>query len=106
MRRPGPRAFGVSGPRVAVRLTGLRMHPVLRMRPVLRVRPVQCGGPGHSRLVAVGRLMLRTGLNGRARPDSDDEGRDDGVRIHSDAYASSAGDAVPLSRTVSSHGKI
>lgn len=100
MRRRGARAFGVSGSRVAVRLTGLRMHPVLRMRPVER------GGLDRPRLVAVGRLMLRTGLNGRARPDSDDEGRDDGVRIHSDAYASSAGDAVPLSRTVSSHGKI
>ncbi len=99
MRRRGARAFGVSGLRVAVRPAGLRMRPVVRMHPVVR------GGLGRPRLVTVRRLMLRTGLNDRARADPEEEGRDDGVRIHSDAYSPSTHDAAPLSRTVSSHAE-
>ena len=102
MRRRGARAFGVSGLRVAVPVGGLRMRPVAG----LRVRPVECGGPGRPRLVAVRRLMLRTGLKGRARSDPEEEGRDDGIRIHSDAYSPPTRDAAPLSRTVSSHVRI
>ena len=71
----------------------------------LRVRPVECGGPGF-RLVAVRRLVLRTGLKGRARSDPEEEGRDDGIRVHSDAYSSYTRDAASLSRTVSSHVRI
>lgn len=63
------------------------------------------GGQG-LRLVAVRHPMLRTGLNGRARADADEEGPDDRVRIHSDAYSSSTGDVDPLSWTVSGHTKI
>ena len=77
---------------------------VIRMA-VVRVRPVECGGP-RPRFVAVRRPVLRTGLNDRARSDPEEEGPDDGVRIHSDAYSSSTGDAAPLSRTVSSHAAI
>lgn len=97
MRRRGARAFGVSGLRVAV--------PMVVPVAGLRVRPVECGGPG-LRLVAVRRLMLGTGLKGGARSDPEEEGRDDGIRIHSDAYSSSTLDAAPLSRTVSSHVRI
>ena len=68
----------------------------------LRLRPVECDGLRH-RLAAVRRPMLRTGLKGGARPDPEEEGRDDGVCIYADAYSSSTGDAAPLSRTVSNH---
>ena len=103
MRRPGARAFGVSGPRLAVVRVAVVRMAVVRVA-VVRMRPVECGGR-RPLLVAVRRLVLRTGLNDRARSDPEEEGRDDGVRIHPDAYSSSTGDAAPLSRTVSSHAK-
>lgn len=74
----------MSGPLVAtVRVAVVRVA-VVRVAG-LRMRPVECGSPRY-RLVAVRRPVLRTRLDDRARSDPEEEGRDNGVRIHSDAY--------------------
>lgn len=88
---------------VAVRMPVVRV-PVVRV-PVVRMRLMERGDPG-LRLIAVGHPMLRAGLNGSARSDAEEEGRNDGVRIRSDAQSPFPGDADALSRTVSSHGQI
>ncbi|MXW65662.1 MAG: hypothetical protein F4Z72_01455 [Gemmatimonadales bacterium] len=81
-RRHGVGAIGMEGPRMAVRLAVVRM-PLVRM-PLVCMRLMECGGPG-LRLIAVRHPMLRARLNGSARSDPEEEGRDDGVRIRSDA---------------------
>ncbi len=88
----GASAIGVGVPRAAVCGGGLRL------------RLMECGSPGR-RLVAVRRPMLRTGLNGRARPDSDEEGPDDGQRVESEAHGPFSYDPCRLSRTRSSHAE-
>ncbi|MYA32437.1 MAG: hypothetical protein F4164_13975 [Gemmatimonadales bacterium] len=90
-------------------MSGFRVAAGVAVRAAVgvavRVRPVERDGLGRLRLFAVRGLMLRAGLNGRARPDSNEEGREDGVRIHPDAQAPSTCDAASLSRAVSSHAK-
>jgi len=98
--RCGAGAIAMGRFRAGVRVADVGVA-VIRM-VVVRMRLMQCGGPG-LRLIAVRHPMLRTGLNSRARSESDEEGRDDGVRIHPDAYSSFTRDADARSRTVSSH---
>jgi len=81
-RRHGVGAIGMEGPRIAVRLPVVRM-PMVCM-PMVCMRLMECGGPG-LRLIAVRHPMLRARLNGGARSDPEEEGRDDGVGIRSDA---------------------
>ncbi len=83
----------------------MAVRPAVVRMPLVRMRLMECGGPG-LRLIAVRHSMLRARLNGSARSDSEEEGRDDGVRIRSDARSSSTGDADTRSRTGSSHGQI
>lgn len=76
-RRHGVGTIGMGGLRVAVRMAGVRMR-------VVRMRLMDCSGP-ELRLIAVGHPMLRAGLNGSARSDTEEESCDDDVRIRSDA---------------------
>ncbi len=72
---------------MAIRLAVVRMPLVcmpLVCVPLVCMRLMECGGPG-LRLIAVRHPMLRARLNGSARSDPEEEGRDDGVRIRSDA---------------------